>query len=115
MTIRRPVAYRFPSFFYCLIGVIQSLKFLLSDLFAAAMPVAGNPSKCNAEDVAKTPFFTVMGTDDAITDIDIVAEFVDKVKSFGGDCMFETETSRTHEATCKQSYTKNRLNWVFSH
>lgn len=92
-------------------GMISSYP----DLFAAAMPVAGNPSKCNAEDVAKTPFFTVMGTDDAITDIDIVAEFVDKVKSFGGDCMFETETGRTHEATCKQSYTKNRLDWVFSH
>lgn len=42
MTIRRPVAYRFPSFFYCRVGVIQSLKSLLYDLFAAAMPVAGN-------------------------------------------------------------------------
>ena len=62
MTIRRPVAYRFPSFFYCRIGVIQSLKSLLYDLFAAAMPVADNPSKCNVEDAAKTPFFIVMET-----------------------------------------------------
>lgn len=74
MTIRRPVAYRFPSFFYCLIGVIQSLKFLLSDLFAAAMPVAGNPSGGNAEDAAKTPFFIVMETDNTIKNMGVVAE-----------------------------------------
>lgn len=74
MTIRRPVAYRFPSFFYCLIGVIQSLKFLLSDLFAAAMSVAGNPSGGNAEDAAKTPFFIVMETDDTIKNMGVVAE-----------------------------------------
>lgn len=84
------------------------------DLFAAAMPVAGNPSKCNAENVAKTPFFTVMGTNDAIMNMEIVAEFVNKVKSFGGDCMFETETGWTHETSCKESYSKRRLDWVFS-
>lgn len=74
MTIRRPVAYRFPSFFYCRVGVIQSLKSLLYDLFAAAMSVAGNPSGGNAEDVAKTPFFTVMETDDTTKNMGVVAE-----------------------------------------
>lgn len=62
------------EFFYCRVGVIQSLKSLLYDLFAAAMSVAGNPSGGNAEDAAKTPFFTVMEIDDTIKNMGVVAE-----------------------------------------
>ena len=40
-------------------------------LFAAAMPVAGKASKCNAENVAATPVLTVMGTADKIMKIDV--------------------------------------------
>ena len=38
------------------------------------MPIAGNPSECNAEDAAKTPFFTVMETYDKINNMRAVAE-----------------------------------------
>ena len=45
-------------------------------LFAAAMPVAGKASKCNAENVAATPVLTVMGTADKIMKIDVVQDFI---------------------------------------
>lgn len=84
-------------------------------LFAAAMPVAGNPSKCDAASVAKTPVFTVMGTADKLMNIDATAGFVDRLRAEGGEAMFETEEGYTHEMTCIRSYTSPRLRWVFSH
>lgn len=42
------------------------------NIFAAAMPAAGNPSRCDASNVATTPVFTVMGTMDKIMSIIII-------------------------------------------
>ena len=84
-------------------------------LFAAAMPVAGNPAGCIAENVAQTPLFTVMGTDDRIMSIDPVRNFVAQLKYLGDECTMEVESGWTHEITCIQSYTAKRLEWVFSH
>ena len=88
---------------------------LYPGFFAAAMPCAGNPSLCNAENVAKTPLFTVMGTADNIMSIPTVEDFLSEMDTFGAEYMFETEEGWTHENTCKQSYTATRLDWVFSH
>lgn len=84
-------------------------------LFAAAMPVAGNPAGCIAANVAQTPLFTVMGTDDRIMSLDPVSNFIAQLKYVGGECNFEVESGWTHEMTCIQSYTTDRLDWVFSH
>ena len=85
------------------------------DLFAAAMPVAGDPSKCSAASVAHTPVFTVMGTADAIMKISNVQTFTDQLSELGGEYMFETEEGWTHETTCIESYNARRLDWVFGH
>ena len=50
-------------------------------LFAAAMPVAGNPSKCIAENVVQTPVFTVMGTADRIMNVETVSDFINELNS----------------------------------
>lgn len=84
-------------------------------LFAAAMPIAGNPSKCDATTVSKTPLFTVMGTADRIMNVETTADFVNKLRNLGCDCMFEIEDDWTHEMTCTESYTTLRLDWVFKH
>ena len=84
-------------------------------LFAAAMPVAGNPAGCIPANVAKTPVFTVMGTDDRIMSMDTVNDFITELKGVGGDCRYEVENGWTHEITCIESYTTDRLDWVFSH
>lgn len=84
-------------------------------LFTAAMPVAGNPSKCEADKVASTPVCTVMGTSDRIMSVETTADFINELNARNGITRFEIEEGWTHEITCIQSYTTQRLDWVFSH
>lgn len=84
-------------------------------LFAAAMPVAGNPSECDAKNVAATPILTVMGTSDKIMDVAIVRNFVNRLVVLQDDALLEIEEGWTHEVTCTESYTESRLDWVFGH
>lgn len=83
-------------------------------LFTAAMPVAGNPSKCNEANVARTPFFTVMGTEDRIMAIQDVTDFTARLDRLSAKYVFEVEDGWSHEDTCIKSYTAERLKWVFS-
>ena len=84
-------------------------------LFTAAMPVAGNPSKCDADKVASTPVCTVMGTSDRIMSVETTSDFINELNARNGITKFEVEDEWTHEMTCIQSYTTHRLDWVFSH
>lgn len=84
-------------------------------LFTAAMPVAGNPSKCDADNVSKTPVYTVMGTSDRIMSVETASDFIDKLNARGAITRFDIEEGWTHEVTCIQSYTTERLDWVFGH
>lgn len=87
------------------------------DLFTAAMACAGNPKGCDAESVAKTPVYAVMGGADRIMKPEEVKlqDFLDEVNQAGGQYKFDTEADWDHEKTCKESYTASRLDWVFSH
>ena len=85
------------------------------DMFAAAMPVAGNPSGLDAEAVAKTPLFTVMGTADRIMKISNVEDFLTEMDAYDAEYKFNIEEGWTHENVCEDSYTTERLNWVFRH
>lgn len=84
-------------------------------LFTAAMPVAGNPSKCDADNVATTPVYTVMGTSDRIMSVETASDFISELNSIGAITRFDIEEGWTHEMTCIQSYTTERLDWVFGH
>jgi len=83
------------------------------DFYAAAMPVAGNPTDMNAENVATTPVLTVMGTADNMMSIPAVEEFRTLVVEAGGSVQLDIEEGWSHPATCEQSYTEERLNWLF--
>lgn len=83
-------------------------------LFSAAMPVAGDPSKCDANNVARTPLYTVMGTEDRIMNIENVTTFINQLEKLRSKYIFDVEKDWTHEDTCTKSYTTNRLHWVFS-
>lgn len=85
------------------------------ELFTSAMPVAGNPSQCIADNVVKTPIFTVMGTADRIMSVQVTSDFISLLNSLGGETMFETEDGWSHETTCVQSYTDQRIGWVMAH
>lgn len=84
-------------------------------LFAAAMPVAGNPFKSIAKNVTQTPVFTVMGTADRIMNVETASDFINELNSLGGTTKFDIEEGWTHEVTCIQSYTTDRLDWIFGH
>ncbi|MBQ6310213.1 MAG: dienelactone hydrolase family protein [Bacteroidales bacterium] len=83
-------------------------------LFAAAMPCAGNPSKCKTSNVVKTPVYAVMGTADNIMSVETVQTFIAELDKLGGKTRLDVITGWTHEQTCKQSYTSTRLQWLFS-
>ena len=84
------------------------------NFYAAAMPVAGNPTGLDAAAVATTPVFTVMGTADNMMSIPAVEQFQTEVLAFGGTLILETEPGWSHPTTCEQSYTDQRLDWLFS-
>ena len=84
------------------------------DLFAAAMPVAADPTKVG-DYTSKTPVLTVMGTADVIMNLETAQTFVEQLKAQGVETQFEIGEGWTHEVTCIESYTTSRLDWVFSH
>lgn len=86
-----------------------------SDMFAAAMPVAGNPSGLDAEAISGVPVYTVMGTADKIMKIQNVETFLAEMDNYGAEYKFDIEDGWTHEDVCTKSYTDERLAWVFKH
>lgn len=86
-----------------------------SDLFAAAMPVAGNPTGLDAEAISQVPIYTVMGTMDRIMKISNVEMFLNEMDNYKAEYKFDIEDGWTHEDVCKNSYTSERLSWVFEH
>lgn len=84
------------------------------NFYAASMPVAGNPTGMDAVNVSTTPVLTVMGTDDAMMSISAVETFKTDVVKAGGFVQLDVEEGWSHRVTCEQSYTDERLNWLFS-
>lgn len=84
-------------------------------LFAAAMPVAGNPETADCDRVASTPIYTVMGSDDKLMTVPRVAAFVERLKEKGGKVIMEVEDGWGHVQTCTDSYIIQRLDWIFGH
>lgn len=82
--------------------------------YAAAMPVAGNPSGLDAANVATTPVRTVMGTEDKLMSISTVEQFQTEVLAVGGSLQLDIVAGWSHADTCEQSYTDERLDWLFS-
>lgn len=83
--------------------------------FAAVMPVAGNSETSDYNQVAKTPVYTVMGSEDKLMTIPRVNDFVERLKEKGGEVIMDVENGWGHVQTCTDSYTPQRLDWIFSH
>lgn len=86
--------------------------------FAAGMPCAANPKGMSAENVATTPVYNVMGLDDKIMNGEVRAiaeDFISQLQQLGAETKYETVEGWTHETTCIQSYSTERLDWVFAH
>lgn len=86
-----------------------------SNLFAAAMPVASSPIMISEKNLANTPLCVVVGDSDKISEPNIVGLFTKKIQNFGGEIMYSILENSNHQDTCKNAFTKERLDWVFSH
>lgn len=84
------------------------------NFYAAAMPIAGNPTGLDPAKVATTPVLTVMGTADRIMSIPTVEAFANDIKEADGIVVLDVEEGWTHENTCELAYTDERLAWLFS-
>ncbi len=84
------------------------------DLFAAIMPVAGMPEGVDSKRVAKTPVCAIMGAKDNLMPVSRVDDFVKELKDKGGKVLFCVEEDWGHVKTCEDSYTAERLKWIFS-
>lgn len=84
-------------------------------MWAAAMPVAGNPSRCVADSLLNVPIYAVMGDADAIMSEEPVSSLIAWLNASGNDSRLDIEAGWNHETTCIESYTAKRLCWVFSH
>lgn len=84
-------------------------------LFAGAMPCASDPSGCDAANAAKTRIYTVMGTEDTWAPLEKtdMQSFLDEVSRCGGIWRFDIGEGWDHETTCRESFTEERLDWVF--
>lgn len=85
------------------------------DLFAAVMPVAGNPESADAVFVASTPVYAVMGADDDLMTVPPVSSFMEQLQKQGGEARLDVGEGWSHINTCTDSYTDKRLNWIFRH
>lgn len=82
--------------------------------YAAAMPIAGNPSGYDAANVATTPVYTVMGTADTMMPLSNVESFMSEIIAAGGTIKLDVCEGWDHVTTCDRSYTEERLDWLFS-
>lgn len=56
-----------------------------------------------------------MGSDDKLMTFPQVNDFVGRLKEIGGEVVMEIEEGWGYVQTCTDSYTPQRLDWIFSH
>jgi len=83
--------------------------------FAAAFIASGMYRNINPQMSARTPLYvTVGGAEDAKPkeDCRIITEYI---RAAGGEIMFDILPGLNHPQTCEQSFTAERIGWVFGH
>ena len=74
-----------------------------------------DPSGYNAIEIATTPVLTVMGTADTVMPLVNVENLIPAVQTAGGTIRLDVEDGSDHVTTCNRAYTRERLDWLFSH
>lgn len=84
-------------------------------LFAAVMPVAGNPGNIDIDKISCTPIYTVMGGDDDLIPMQPSISVMAVLKDTGAEALIDIEVDFSHVKACTDSYTDVRLDWLFGH
>ncbi len=95
-----------------------SLANAYPDKFSGIMPVAGKPGTADAANFKAMRVCTVMSESDEVmkTAYEDVKAFCEKIKAAGGNvsCTIVPASEQwNHQTTCEQSYTPERLRWLF--
>jgi predicted peptidase len=84
------------------------------NFYAAAMPIAGDPTGYNAANVATTPVRTIMGSADVVMPLNNVQTFQPAVIAAGGTLLLDILDGADHVTTCNTAFTTDRLDWLFA-
>lgn len=95
-----------------------SLANTYSEKFRGIMPVAGKPGIASAENFKSMRVYAVMSESDEVmkTAYEDVKAFCESINALGGrvNCtIVPTSEQWSHQTTCEQSYTAERLRWLF--
>ena len=86
----------------------------MPDTFAAALIASGQYRDMNLKKAAKTPVCLTIGGAEGSRCKDF-QNMAEELKDKGGDVMFDILPGLDHPETCVQSFTDERMAWVFSH
>lgn len=84
------------------------------NFYAAAMPIAGDPTGYNAANVATTPVRTIMGSADVVMPLTNVQTFQRAVTAARGTLLLDILNDADHVTTCNTAFTTDRLDWLFA-
>ena len=86
-----------------------------NDYFAAAMIAASVPRGVSAGNICKTPLCYVVGTDDDVVYGDDTKKMMKSLQKKNADLRYELLERKTHQQTCRDAFTDERIEWVLSH
>ena len=95
-----------------------SLANAYPEKFSGIMPVAGKPGTASAGNFKEMRVCTVMSESDEVmkTTYEYVKAFCESINAAGGDARYTIVPASeqwSHQTTCEQSYSDNRLRWLF--
>ena len=86
-----------------------------NDYFAAAMIAASVPRGVSAGKVCKTPLCYVVGTDDDVVNSGDTKKMMKSLQKKKADLRYELLEGKTHQQTCREAFTDERIEWVLNH
>jgi predicted peptidase len=85
------------------------------DYFAAAMIAASVPRGVSTGKVCKTPLCYVVGTDDDVVNSGDTKKMMKSLQKKKADLRYELLEGKTHQQTCREAFTDERIEWVLNH
>jgi len=87
----------------------------MSGTFTAALIASGNYWGSDYATVSGTPVYMTVGGAEGDTRVGQFQQLYEDLLAMGADVRFDVLPDLDHGATCEQSFTEERIAWVFSH
>lgn len=83
--------------------------------FAAAFVASGTYHDNDPAVLASTPLYCTIGSKEEEWRINNLQSLTNHIQQNGGEVMFDILPDLNHPQTCEQSFTAERIGWVFGH